>query len=99
MSTHFFVDDDLAGNLISRRSQTGVIIFCNRAPIICHSKRQNAVETSTFGSKIMAMKNGVELVEALKYKLRMFGTPIEGATNVYCDNEAVYKNCSILSRH
>ena len=44
---------------------------------------------------MMALKNGVELVEALRYKLRMFGAPIEGATNIYCDNEAVYKNCSI----
>ena len=25
----------------------------------------------------------------------MFGVPIEGPTNVYCDNEAVTKNCSI----
>ena len=37
ISTHCFVDSDLAGNLISRRSQTGVLIFCNRAPIIWHS--------------------------------------------------------------
>ncbi|KAI2506217.1 Reverse transcriptase (RNA-dependent DNA polymerase) [Fragilaria crotonensis] len=34
----------------------------------------------------------VELIEALRYKLRMFGVPIEGATNVFCDNEAVAKN-------
>ena len=95
ISTHCFVDADLSGNFISRRSQTGVLIFCNRAPIIWHSKRQNAVETSTFGSEMMALKNGVELVKALRYKLRMFGAPIGGATNIYCDNEAVYKNCSI----
>ena len=44
---------------------------------------------------MMALKNGVELVEALRYKLRIFGVPIEGTTNIYCDNEAVYKNCSI----
>jgi len=25
----------------------------------------------------------------------MFGTPIDGSTNVFCDNEAVAKNCSI----
>ena len=59
------------------------------APIIWHSKQQNAAETSIFGSEMMALKNGVELVEALRYKLRMFGTPIEGATKIYCDNEAV----------
>ena len=44
---------------------------------------------------MMALKYSVELVEALRYKLRMFGAPIEGGTNIYCDNEAVYKNCSI----
>ena len=95
ISTHCFVDANLAGNLISIRSQTGVLIFCNRAPIIWHSNRQNAVETSTFGSEMMALKNGVKLVEAFRYKLIMFGAPIEGATNIYCDNEAVYKNCSV----
>ena len=44
---------------------------------------------------MMALKNGIELVQALRYKLRMFGAPFEGATNIYCENEAVYKNCSI----
>ena len=29
------------------------------------------------------------------YKLRMFGIPIEGPTNVFCDNEAVFKNTTI----
>ena len=62
ISTHCFVDADLAGNFISRRSQTGVLIICNRAPIIWHSKQHNALETITFGSEIMAFKNGVKLV-------------------------------------
>ena len=44
---------------------------------------------------MMALKNGVELVEALRYKLRTFFTHIEGATKIYCDNEAVHKNFSI----
>ena len=51
MSTHCFVDADLAGNVKTRRSQTGVLLFCNRAPIISYSKRQNTVKTSTFGSE------------------------------------------------
>ena len=38
------------------------------------------------------MKAGVEMVEALRYKLRMFGVPIYGYANVLCDNEAVYNN-------
>jgi hypothetical protein len=40
------------------------------------------------------MKNAVELIERLRYKLRMFGIPIDGPTNIFCDNQAVYKNCS-----
>ena len=38
--------------------------------------------------------NSVELIAALQYKLRMFGVPIYGSTDVFCDNEAVYKNSS-----
>lgn len=94
MSTHCFVDANNAGNVVNRRSQTGILIFCNRAPIIWYSKRQNTVEVSTFGSELVAMKNAIELTEALRYKLRMFGVPIDGPTNIFCDNDAVCKNCT-----
>ena len=50
------------------------------------------VETSTFGSEFVAMCIAVELIESLWYKLRMFGIPIDGPMNVYCDNEVVTKN-------
>ena len=92
VSTHCFVDADHAGNRVTRRSQSGILLFVNRAPVIWYSKRQNTVETSTFGSEFVAMRISVELIEALRYKLRMFGAPIEGPTNVFCDNEAVTKN-------
>ena len=54
--------------------------------------QQTTVETSTFGSEIIAMRIAVELIEALRYKLRMMGVPIEGSCNVLCDNELVVKN-------
>ena len=38
------------------------------------------------------MRIAVEMIEALRYKLRMFGVPIDGAANVYCDNDAVCNN-------
>ena len=41
------------------------------------------------------MKNSVELIAALQYKLRMFGVPIDGSTDIFCDNEAVYKIASM----
>jgi hypothetical protein len=94
VSTHCFVDADLAGNTVTRRSQMGILLFVNRAPITWLSKRTNTVESSTFGSEIVAMRAAVDLIESLRYKLRMFGIPIEGPTDIYCDNEAVTLNCS-----
>ena len=41
------------------------------------------------------MNNAVELITALRYKLRMFGVPINGSIDMFCDNEAVYKNDSM----
>jgi hypothetical protein len=82
-----FIDAHHAGDRVTRRSHTGIIIFLNRAPIIWHSKQQNTVETSTFGSEFVAARIAVELIEGLRYKLCMFGVPIEGPTNVYCDND------------
>ena len=51
-----FVDSDHAGNLAARRSQTGILIFLNKSPVVWFSKRQNTVETSTFGREVVAMK-------------------------------------------
>jgi hypothetical protein len=95
VNTTCFVDANHAGNTKDRRSQSGVLIFINRAPVHWYSKRQPTVETSTFGAEFCAMKIAVEMNEALRYKLRMLGVPIDGPTNVFCDNEAVYKNTAI----
>ena len=65
----FFVDADHAGNKITRRSHTGIIIYLNSAPIIWFSKRQNTVESSTFGSELIALKRAVDMIEGLIYKL------------------------------
>jgi Reverse transcriptase (RNA-dependent DNA polymerase) len=93
VSIHCFVDASHADNRINRRSQTGILLFMNRAPIIWYSKRQNTVESSTFGSEFVALKIATELIQGLRYKLRTFGIPIDGPSDVYCDNEAVTKAC------
>ena len=66
------------------------------APIIWFSKRQNTVESSSFGSEFVALCVAKEMVVlALRYKLRMFGVPIDGPANVFCDNNGVVKNTTI----
>ena len=95
VSISVFVDANHAGDKSDRRSQTGILIFINKSPVHWYSKKQNTVEASTFGAEFCAMRTAVEMIEALRYKLRMFGVPIDGPANVYCDNEAVYKNTTI----
>ena len=71
-----FVDADHAGCHVTRQSQTGVLIYVKCAPILWFSKRQNTVETSTFGSEFVAARIAVEMVEGLRYKLRMMGVQL-----------------------
>jgi hypothetical protein len=84
---HCFVDASHASDLKSRKSQTGILIFLNRAPIFWYSKKQNCVESSTFGSEFIALKTAVEFIQALRLKLRWMGIPFYGPANVYCDNK------------
>jgi hypothetical protein len=37
------------------------------------------------------MKNAVERTESLCYRLRMLVVPVDDASNVFCDNKAMYK--------
>ena len=81
-----FVDANHAGDKITRRSRTGILLY--------YSKRQNTVETSTYGSEFVAMRLSFEMIKSMKYKLQMFGIPIDGPAKVYGDNNAVILNLS-----
>ena len=56
------------------------------------------METSTFGSEFVALRIATEQVEALRYKLRMFGVPVKGPGDVYCDNQSVVDSLSLPER-
>jgi hypothetical protein len=45
------------------------------------------VETST-------LRIATELIQSLRYKLRMMGIPMSGPASVFCDNQLVVKNTS-----
>ena len=89
-----FVDSDHAGDKADRRSRTGFMIFINMAMMVWHSKKQSTVEGAVFGAEFVAMKQGVETLRGLRYKLRMMGVPIDGPTYVYGDNMSVVHNTS-----
>ena len=66
----------------------------NNAPISWSSKKQGSVETSVFGAEFVVMKQGIEAIRGLRYKLRMMGVALTGPAFVYGDNMAVVYNTS-----
>ena len=90
-----YCDADHAGDKLTRRSHTGILIFLMSAPILWYSKRQATIESSTFGSEIVALRTCLELIKELRYKLRMMGVPIDGPAVVWCDNQSVAKGAAV----
>ncbi len=87
-----FVDANHAGNFITQQLHSGIIIYVQNAPIIWFSKQHNTVESSSCGSEFVALCAAKDILVALRYKLQMFGMPIDGPANVFCDNNGVVKN-------
>jgi hypothetical protein len=88
------VDSDHAGDKAIRRSRTGYMIFVQMALIAWLSKKQPTIESSVFGAEFVAMKQGMEHLRGLRYKLRMMGVPISGPSYVFGDNMSVINNTS-----
>jgi hypothetical protein len=62
------------------------------APIVWHSKKQATIKTSVFGAEFVAMKQGMEALQGLRYKLRMMGVSVSGPSYIYGDNMSVIHN-------
>jgi hypothetical protein len=87
-----FVDSDHAHDVVTRRSVTGLIIFVGRTPVFYSSKRQGAVETSTYGAEFCAMRTAAEETIAVRYMLRCLGVKVEHSSYVFGDNLGVIQN-------
>jgi Reverse transcriptase (RNA-dependent DNA polymerase) len=97
MDTVCYVDADHAHDTVTRRSVSGILLFLNGMPVKWYSKRQKTVETSSYGSELVATRIAVELIIELRYKLRMLGVPVHGPTTMYGDNMAVVLNTTVPS--
>ena len=89
-----YVDSDHAGDKATRRSRTGFMIFMNMAMVNWLSKKQSTVEGAVFGAEFVAMKQCIETLRGIRYKLRMMGVEIVGPSYLYGDNMSVINNTS-----
>ena len=90
-----YADANLLHDLVMGRSATGLLHFLNQTPIDAFSKRQNQVESATYGSKFMATRQAVEQIIDLRYTLRMFGVPLDGVSWLFGNNKSVVTSSTI----
>ena len=71
------------------------MVYLNSSPVYWLSKKQQSIETSSFGAEFTAMKQCTEYIRGLRYKLRMMGIPCSGPAYIYGDNKSVLVNSSM----
>ena len=92
-----FVDADHARDQVTRRSVTGIAVFINNTLVKTYSKRQTTVESSTYGSELVAARIATDMAVELRYTMRMLGIPIEGPNIIFGDNKSVILNTTLPS--
>ena len=92
-----YVDADHAHDQVTRRLVTGILLLINNTPMAWISKRQKTVETSTYGSELVAARIATELVMAMRYKLCMLGVELEKTSLMLGDNMSVILNTTLPS--
>ena len=92
-----YVDADHARDKLTRRSVTGILILLNNTPISWYSKHQKMVESSTYGSELVASRIAVEQIIALRYSLTMLGCELKPSSLMIGDNMAVVLNTTVPS--
>jgi hypothetical protein len=92
-----YLNADHAHDLVTRRSITVILVILNSTPIRWVSTRQKSVETSTYGSELVAARIATELIMEVRYVLRSSGVDLEGPALMLGDNISVVLNTSVSS--
>jgi hypothetical protein len=92
-----YVDVGHARDLVTRRSITGILVVLNNTPIRWISKHQKTVETSAYGSELVASRMSTELILEIRYMLRSWRVALDGPELLLGDNMSVFLNTTVPS--
>jgi hypothetical protein len=92
-----YVDADHAHDHVTRRSISGILVMINNTTIIWISKRQKTVETSTYGSELVASRVATGLILEVRYMLRSLGMALDGPALMLDDKMSVVLNITVPS--
>jgi hypothetical protein len=87
LDVNIFFDSDLGHDRKTGRSISGIIVYVGNTPIIWKPRQQGAVQTSTYGAELCAMRMAVEEAITIRYMLRSFGIHVSSPTSTMGDNE------------
>ena len=73
------------------------MVFINGTLVKTVSKKQRTVETSTYGSELVAARVATEIAIEYRHTLRQLGVAIDGPTLTLGDNQSVVLNTTIPS--
>jgi hypothetical protein len=80
--------------LVTGRSMSGIIHLVDQTPVQWFCKKQNIVETATYGSEFMVARQATDQIMDLSYTLRMMGIP-NGTAWMFGDNPTVITSSTI----
>ena len=69
----------------------------NHTIVKTYTKSQSTVESSTYGSELVAARIATDLAMEIRYILRMLGVKIDGSALMLGDNKSVVINTTIPS--
>jgi hypothetical protein len=92
-----YVDADHAHYLVIRRFITGILVMLNNTPIRWIPMRQKTVETSPYGSELVASRIAKELILEVRYILGSLGVALDRPASMLEDNMTVNLNTTIPS--
>ena len=93
LSAH--VDANLQSCLVTGRAATCVLHHINGTLFDWYAKRQDTVETATYGSEMVAGRIATDQIIGNRLSLMYLGVPIVGPTHLFGDNRSVVTSSTI----
>jgi hypothetical protein len=90
------VDAYLKHDMGMGRSISRILHLVNKSPIGWYSKKQETLETATYGSEFVATRICVEQIIDLCNALRYLGVPIREKSFMFGDNKSVVDSSMYL---
>jgi hypothetical protein len=90
-----YVDANLYHDLLTGRSVTATQHWLNQTLVDWYCKKQDTVESATYGSEFVAARIVTDQNIAMRITLRYLGVPVKGPTRTFGDNESVVNSSSI----